>query len=213
MSYSVKEIYFTLQGEGARAGRSAVFCRFSSCNLWNGKEEDRSSASCWFCDTDFNGTDGPGGGKFARHGDLANAIASRWPDTKQGVPYVVFTGGEPLLQLDTKVLNAMHNLGFESAVETNGTIIAPKGIDWLTVSPKPNSKLRQVSGDELKLVYPQEVSPESLDELDFTHFYLSPRTDSEEEVSKKNTRLAIDYCQKNPKWQLTMQYHKIWGIA
>lgn len=213
MPYSVKEIFYTLQGEGYHSGRAAVFCRFSGCNLWNGKESDRSSSACWFCDTDFLGTDGIGGGKFSSAAELASRINETWKgsDPKQR-PMVVFTGGEPLLQLDSALLEACTENGFYIAVETNGTIPAPEGIDWLTVSPKPGGELLQKTGSELKLVYPHEVQPESVSELKFKHFFLSPLNTSDSAENEKNTCAAVSYCLKHPQWQLTMQAHKLWGI-
>ncbi|MDJ0907863.1 MAG: 7-carboxy-7-deazaguanine synthase [Woeseiaceae bacterium] len=211
MTYSVKEIYFTLQGEGAHTGRPAVFLRFAGCNLWSGREQDRASAVCRFCDTEFVGTDGPGGGKFATPEALADAVQSAWPGG-DGNRYVVCTGGEPLLQLDTAAIDALHSAGFEIGVETNGTIVAPEGIDWLCVSPKAGARVLQTRGDELKLVYPQpeeEAQPERFEALDFGHFFLQPCDDPQRE---ENTRKAIDYCLKNPQWRLSLQTHKIIGI-
>lgn len=212
--YSVKEIFYTLQGEGLNAGRAAVFCRFSGCNLWNGKEEDRKSAACFFCDTDFIGVDGPGGGRFDGATSLANAIADTWPksDNNTSSPFVVLTGGEPLLQVDINLLLALKGENFEIAVETNGTVKAPEGIDWLTVSPKPNSKLVQTNGDELKLVFPTEINPESLANLDFKHFYLSPLMTCDPVKNKARQDLALNYCKQNPQWRLTLQYHKFLNI-
>ncbi|MEW6271133.1 MAG: 7-carboxy-7-deazaguanine synthase [Thermodesulfobacteriota bacterium] len=215
MAYAVKEIYYTLQGEGARTGRAAVFCRFAGCNLWSGREQDRADAACWFCDTDFVGTDGPGGGRFATARDLAAAIAACWrAGSGEGGgdparPYVVFTGGEPLLQLDGELVEACHRAGFEVAVETNGTVEPPPGIDWLTVSPKPGSTLVVTRGSELKLVYPQEVTPESVAGLDFEVFYLQPLDGPE---ARDNTARAVDYCRRHPRWRLSLQTHKLLGI-
>ena len=212
MSYSVKEIYYTLQGEGARAGRAAVFCRFAGCNLWSGRESDRAEAACDFCDTDFVGTDGPGGGRFASAIGLADAIARTWSGAiaaERGEPYVVFTGGEPLLQLDEEVVTESHRRGFEVAVETNGTLLPPRGIDWLTVSPKPRSELRVKSGQELKLVFPHAITPESVAELDFLLFYLQPM-DGPDRV--ENTARAVEYCRRHPRWRLSLQMHKLVGI-
>jgi 7-carboxy-7-deazaguanine synthase (Cx14CxxC type) len=212
MAYLVKEIFYSLQGEGARSGRAAVFCRFAGCNLWSGREEDRRQAACYFCDTDFVGTDGVGGDKFPTAEKLAAALLQRWP-TQGGQPlpyaYVVFTGGEPLLQLDEALIDACHRRGFEIAVETNGTIGAPQGIDWLTVSPKPHSTLVQRHGSELKLVFPHEVCPEHVAHLDFRHFYLQPMDGPH---LKENTRLAVEYCQAHPQWKLSLQIHKVIGI-
>jgi len=213
MTYSVKEIYFTLQGEGYHAGRPAAFLRFSGCNLWSGREQHRVDAICRFCDTDFVGTDGTGGGKFESAGDLARAVDNAWPDNTSGKhKYVVCTGGEPLLQLDEDAIAALHERGYEVGVETNGTLVAPSGIDWLCVSPKANAPLLQISGDELKLVYPQveiEAQPESFSELDFAHFFLQPCDDANRAA---NTTRAIDYCLQNPQWKLSLQTHKIIGI-
>ncbi|NLD68235.1 MAG: 7-carboxy-7-deazaguanine synthase [Limnobacter sp.] len=211
MSYSVKEIFYTLQGEGAQAGRPAVFCRFTGCNLWTGREQDRATAVCRFCDTDFVGTDGQGGGKFASAGQLARAVASRWPaGDDSGRRYVVCTGGEPLLQLDEPLVDAFHAEGFEVAVETNGTQPAPKGLDWICVSPKADAPLVQRSGNELKLVYPQpEAMPGRFETLDFDHFFVQPMDGPERE---RNTRAAIDWCLAHPKWRLSMQTHKYLGI-
>ncbi len=213
MTYSLKEIYYTLQGEGARTGRPAVFVRFAGCNLWSGREQHRSEAVCRFCDTDFVGTDGPGGGKFRSAEALAAAVSASWPPGPQtGSPYAVCTGGEPLLQLDTAAIDALHAAGFEIGVESNGTIAAPAGIDWLCVSPKGRAPLQQTSGDELKLVYPQEepeAAPERFEHLDFKHFYLQPLDDRNRAA---HTRAAFDYCLRHPRWQLSLQTHKIIGI-
>ena len=213
MTYSVKEIYFTLQGEGAQAGRPAVFLRFAGCNLWSGRERHRDDAVCRFCDTDFVGTDGPGGGKFETPTELADAVASAWPRPAEDASrFVVCTGGEPLLQLDEAAVDALHERGFAIAVETNGTIKAPRGIDWLCVSPKANAGIVQTTGDELKLVYPQdepEAQPERFAALDFSHFYLQP-CDGDDLAS--NTRAAVNYCLQNPKWRLSLQTHKLIGI-
>ena len=214
MTYSVKEMYFTLQGEGAHTGRAAVFLRFSGCNLWSGREQHRQEAICKFCDTDFVGTDGPGGGKFANPEELLAAMSTVWP-VEAGVEnkYVVCTGGEPLLQLDETLIDAFHQAGFEVGVETNGTVSAPAGIDWLCVSPKAHASVVQKSGSELKLVYPQveaEAQPEHFVELEFEHFFLQPCDD---ENLKSNIRAAIDYCLQHPQWKLSLQTHKIIGIA
>ncbi len=211
MTYSVKEIFYTLQGEGGQAGRPAVFCRFSGCNLWTGREEDRARAVCQFCDTDFVGTDGQGGGKFATADALADAIAARWPaDDTRGRRYVVCTGGEPLLQLDTPLIDALHARGFEVAVETNGTQPAPPGLDWICVSPKAGAPLVLTAGDELKLVFPQlEALPERFEGLAFKHFFLQPMDSPQREA---NTRAAVAYCMKHPQWRLSLQTHKILGI-
>ena len=214
MTYSVKEMYFTLQGEGAQTGRAAVFLRFAGCNLWSGREEHRAEAVCKFCDTQFVGTDGPGGGKFPSAGDLAAAVASHWPDAgSASTPYVVCTGGEPLLQLDKAAIDALHERGFEIGVETNGTLEAPSGIDWLCVSPKANADVVQRSGNELKLVFPQsehEAAPENFESLDFEHFFLQPCDDDNLD---ENTNAATEYCLQHPQWKLSLQTHKILGIA
>jgi 7-carboxy-7-deazaguanine synthase (Cx14CxxC type) len=213
MTYTVREIYYTLQGEGARTGRPAVFLRFAGCNLWSGREQHRADAVCRFCDTDFVGTGGPGGGKFATARELADAVARAWPVAEaHRSRYVVCTGGEPLLQLDANAIEALHAAGFEVGVETNGTIAAPPGIDWLCVSPKGNAPLHQRSGDELKLVFPQvecEAQPERFESLAFTHLYLQPLDDTERDA---NTRAAVDYCLAHPRWQLSLQTHKLLGI-
>jgi len=188
-----------------------VFCRFAGCNLWTGREEDRSKAICQFCDTDFVGTDGPGGGKFATADDLAAAVAAQWPFGSGGRPLVVCTGGEPLLQLDEPAINALHAKGFEIAVETNGTQPAPKGLDWICVSPKGGADLVLKRGTELKLVFPQpQAMPENFEGLDFKHFFLQPMDGIEQ---KRNTRLAVEYCMSRPKWRLSVQTHKVVGIA
>lgn len=210
MTYSVKEIYYTLQGEGAHTGRPAVFLRFAGCNLWSGREAHRANAVCRFCDTDFVHTDGPGGGKFATPQELADAVAAAWPG--HGSRYVVCTGGEPLLQLDGPLIAALHDKGFEIAVETNGTIAAPAGIDWICVSPKGSAPLEQVSGNELKLVFPQdeeEASPQRFEHLEFEQFFLQPMDSPEREA---NTRAAIRYCLEHPRWKLSLQTHKYIGI-
>jgi 7-carboxy-7-deazaguanine synthase len=208
--YSVKEMFYTLQGEGANAGTPAVFCRFSGCNLWSGRERDRATAACNFCDTDFVGTDGDGGGKFASPAALAEAIAAAWPDDDSAHRFVVFTGGEPLLQLDRAAIDAVHARGFRIAVETNGTVVPPPGIDWLCVSPKADVPLAVESGDELKLVYPQaEAMPQRFESLGFTHFFLQPMDGASREA---NTRAAVRYCLAHPRWRLSIQSHKIIGI-
>lgn len=211
MTYSVKEIFYTLQGEGARTGRPAVFCRFSGCNLWSGRERDRAAAVCDFCDTDFVGSDGPGGGRFRTAAGLAQAVAAKWPAGDAfGRPYVVCTGGEPLLQLDEALVDALHAEGFEVAVETNGTRPAPKGLDWICVSPKADAPLVLTEGDELKLVYPQPLAmPERFESLRFGNFFLQPMDGPEREA---NTRAAIAYCLAHPRWRLGLQMHKIVGI-
>lgn len=211
MSYVVKEVFLTLQGEGARAGRAAVFCRFTGCNLWSGLEKDRATAACRFCDTDFRGTDGPGGGRFPTAEDLAAHLARTWhAEARGGRPYVVFTGGEPLLQLDDALISATHDAGFEIAVETNGTRAAPPGIDWICVSPKPRSTLVQTTGHELKLVFPQpELHPTQFTELAFEHFYLQPLDDPQRDA---HTAAAVAWCRAHPQWRLSLQTHKLLGI-
>ncbi len=213
MTYTVKEIYYTLQGEGAQTGRPAVFLRFAGCNLWSGRESHRAASVCRFCDTEFVGTDGPGGGKFETAAALAGAVAGRWPaDGTVGRRYVVCTGGEPLLQLDRSAIDALHDRGFEIGVETNGTIAAPPGIDWLCVSPKADAALMQRAGDELKLVYPQEepeAQPERFAGLEFAHFFLQPLDDAD---LARNTRASIDYCLAHPQWKLSLQSHKLLGL-
>lgn len=211
MSYAVKEIFFTLQGEGANSGRAAVFCRFAGCNLWSGREKHRERAVCRFCDTDFVGTDGPGGGRFAGAAALAAAIAAQWPtDGATARPLVVFTGGEPLLQLDEALLDAVHARGFEAAVETNGTLAAPRGIDWLCVSPKAGAPLRLRAGQELKLVYPQDgIDPEDFTGLDFSAFFLQPMDGPQQAA---NVAAAVAYCLRHPRWRLSLQMHKLAGI-
>lgn len=209
MVYSVKEIYYTLQGEGVHTGRPAVFCRFAGCNLWTGREVDRAGAECSFCDTDFVGTDGPGGGRFESAAEMARAVRAAWPDDA-AKPFVVCTGGEPLLQMDDALVVALHEQGFEVAVETNGTIEAPAGLDWICVSPKGGNDLILTEGDELKLVYPQNsVDPEDFERLTFKHFVLQPMDGPE---YGRNTGLAIDYCRQHPRWRLGLQSHKYLGI-
>jgi len=211
MSYAVKEIYYTLQGEGAQTGRAAVFCRFAGCNLWSGREADRAEAVCRFCDTDFVGVDGEGGGRFDSAEDLAAAIEQKWPaDLGLGRRFVVCTGGEPLLQLDAKLIAALHGRKFEIAVETNGTIAAPEGLDWLCVSPKAGAGLAQRSGDELKLVFPQlGVDPAEFEALAFRHFFLQPMDGPSRAAF---TDLALRYCLDHPQWRLSLQTHKFLGI-
>jgi 7-carboxy-7-deazaguanine synthase (Cx14CxxC type) len=231
--YSVKEIFYTLQGEGAHTGRAAVFCRFAGCNLWSGREADRGAAVCRFCDTDFADTNGPGGGKFTLAADLAAAIAEKWPanpqrkrpaypqtssiafatsarDDKRLRKFAVCTGGEPLLQMDGLLIDALHAHGFEIAVETNGTIVAPEGLDWICVSPKAGAELRQRTGDELKLVYPQaDADPAAFESLAFRHFFLQPMDGPQREA---NTQAALEYCLEHPRWRLSLQTHKLLGI-
>ena len=205
MTYSVKEIFYTLQGEGIRAGRPAVFCRFAGCNLWSGREEDRTQAICQFCDTDFIGTDGTLGGKYLTAAHLAEVIEAQWPSGEEH-RYVVLTGGEPLLQVDEALIDALHSARFEIAVETNGTVMAPRGIDWLCVSPKSGGGWIQRSGDELKLVYPQTgLLPEEIPPVMFRHYLLQPMDGP---ASRRNTRAAIAYCQAHPRWRLSIQTHK-----
>jgi 7-carboxy-7-deazaguanine synthase len=213
MSYSVKEIFYTLQGEGAQSGRPAVFCRFSGCNLWSGREEDRIKSVCKFCDTDFQGTNGPGGGIFQNPMELAQVVKDKFPanESKQIPPLIVCTGGEPLLQMDEPLVSAFHQLGFEVAIETNGTILPPFGIDWICVSPKAGVELKLQSGDELKLVFPQEGSePKIYESHDFQHFFLQPKDGPD---IKENTQKAVQYCLEHPKWRLSLQMHKIIGIG
>jgi 7-carboxy-7-deazaguanine synthase len=212
MPYSVKEIFYTLQGEGANTGRPAVFLRFAGCNLWSGREEDRAEAVCRFCDTEFVGTDGPGGGSYITARELAQAVASAWPaaDVPGTRRLVVCTGGEPLLQLDEAAIAALHRLGFEVAVETNGTIPAPAGLDWICVSPKAEAPLVQTTGEELKLVFPQAgAEPERFRGLGFTHFFLQPMDGPDRQ---RNTKLALRYCLDHPEWRLSLQTHKMLGI-
>lgn len=212
MSFSVKEIFYTLQGEGAQTGRAAVFCRFSGCNLWSGRDADRGQAVCQFCDTDFIGTDGPGGGKFESSTDLAAAVRDKFPVTasKQVRQLVVCSGGEPLIQMDQVLVTTFHDFGFEVAIETNGTLLPPHGIDWICVSPKAGTELKLRSGDELKLVFPQEgIEPEWFDSLDFKYFFLQPKDGPDIE---HNTQLAIRYCLDHPQWRLSLQRHKLIGI-
>jgi 7-carboxy-7-deazaguanine synthase len=209
VTFVVKEIFKTLQGEGAQAGRAAVFCRFAGCNLWSGREEDRASAICRFCDTDFVGSDGDGGGRFSTSQALADSIASVWGQDREG-RFVVFTGGEPMLQLDAALLAAVRERGFTTAVETNGTIAAPDGLDWICVSPKAGTDIRQTRGHELKLVYPQTgAPPEQFERLDFQHFFLQPMDGPER---NQNTELAIAYCLAHPRWRISLQTHKLMGI-
>jgi 7-carboxy-7-deazaguanine synthase len=209
VTYTVKEIFYTLQGEGAHTGRPAVFCRFAGCNLWTGREADRASAVCQFCDTDFVGVD-PDGGRFDTPESLAKAVASEWPEKRGGRPLVVCTGGEPLLQLDKPLIDALHDEGFEVAIETNGTQVPPTGVDWTCVSPKANANLVLKTGDELKLVYPQEGGdPERYADLQFRHFYLQPMDGPD---LAENTKQAIDYCLHHPQWRLSLQSHKLVGL-
>lgn len=211
MAYSVKEIFYTLQGEGRNSGRAAVFCRFAGCNLWSGREADRESAACTFCDTDFVGIDGGGGGRFADAATLAAVIDATWePVSWHGPRLVVMTGGEPLLQVDSDLLDALHARGFEIAVETNGTITPPTGVDWLCVSPKGGARMAVTSGDELKLVFPQrDARPEDFDDLDFKHRLLQPMDGP---MVHENTAASVAFCMANPAWRLSLQTHKQLGI-
>lgn len=212
MSYQIKEIYFTIQGEGANTGRPAVFCRFTGCNLWSGREEDRSAALCKFCDTDFYGTDGPGGGRFSTADELAEAVQARWPSHGGAriAPFVVCTGGEPLLQVDEKLIAAFHRRGMLIAVETNGTQVPPPGIDWMCVSPKAGTDLALRTGHELKLVYPQPgAEPHRFESLSFRHFYLQPMDGPDRD---RNTALTLRYCLEHPHWKLSLQTHKFLGL-
>ena len=216
MGYAVKEIFYTLQGEGAQTGRAAVFCRFAGCNLWSGHANDRATAICRFCDTDFVGVDGPGGGKFDSAQELAAVVERTWAENSRqngsrlGKRYVVCTGGEPLLQLDKKLIAALHKHGFEIAVESNGTIAAPSGLDWLCISPKAGAELVQRTGNELKLVYPQAGAyPEEFERLAFRHFFLQPMDGPNRTA---NTELALHYCLGHPQWRLSLQTHKFLGI-
>ena len=209
MTYTVKEVFYTLQGEGRQAGRAAVFCRFAGCNLWSGREEDRADAACRFCDTDFVGTDGEGGARFETAAALAATIAATWRGAG-GSPYVVFTGGEPLLQLDDALLESVHAHGFTCAIETNGTRPAPVGVDWICVSPKAGAPLTLTAGDELKLVYPQAgLAPDAVEGLAFTHFWLQPMDGA---ARQANTEAAVAYCLAHPRWRLSLQTHKAIGI-
>jgi 7-carboxy-7-deazaguanine synthase len=210
MSYAVKEIFYTLQGEGANTGRPAVFCRFAGCNLWSGREADRAEAVCRFCDTDFVGTDGPGGGRFATAGELAAAVRRAWPAAARARRFIVCTGGEPLLQLDAALVDALHAEDFAIAVETNGTCAPPSGLDWICVSPKAGAPLTLDRGDELKLVFPQDgLDPGDLEALAFRHFFLQPMDGPER---ARNTALAVDFCLAHPRWRLSLQTHKLLGI-
>ncbi|HEY4321667.1 MAG TPA: 7-carboxy-7-deazaguanine synthase [Gemmatimonadales bacterium] len=212
MSYAVKEVFYTLQGEGRQAGRPAVFCRFAGCNLWTGREQDRRTAVCQFCDTDFVGTDGPGGGKFAAADALAERVASCWPTdaAPRALRYVVCTGGEPTLQLDAPLIAALHHRGFEIAVESNGTLPMPEGVDWICISPKAGTTLSQTTGDEIKLVFPQPLArPEQFEALAFRHFLLQPMDGPDRET---NTAAAVAYCLAHPQWSLSLQTHKFLGL-
>lgn len=210
LMYSVKEIFFSLQGEGAQSGRASIFCRFSGCNLWSGREQDRSKAICDFCDTDFVGTDGQNGGKFADAETLSHYLASFWPENTQTAPYIIFTGGEPALQLDQALVDTCHEFGFEVAIETNGTKPLPDRIDWICVSPKADSEIIITTGDELKLVYPQnKAQPERFTHMGFTHFYLQPLDGPARQM---HTQDVVNYCMQHPQWKLSLQNHKVLGI-
>jgi 7-carboxy-7-deazaguanine synthase len=209
MAYAAKEIFYTLQGEGVHTGRAAVFCRFAGCNLWSGHERDRATAVCQFCDTDFVGTDGDGGGKFATADDLAAAVAAKWPGSDSGKRFVVCTGGEPLLQIDASLIDALHRQNFIIAIETNGTIAVPDGIDWVCVSPKANAPLVVTHGNELKVVYPQETPPSVYAGMDFANFFVQPMDGPD---AANSLRAAIQYCADHPKWRLSLQTHKLLGI-
>lgn len=210
MVYSVKEIYYTLQGEGAQTGRAAVFCRFTGCNLWSGLARDRTKAQCDFCDTDFVGTDGPGGGQFNNAKSLARAVGGQWPSDAEGAPYVICTGGEPLLQLDQPLIEALHDEGLEVGLETNGTLAAPEGVDWICVSPKARTELVQRSGQEIKLIFPQEgLDPALFSALPFNHFFLQPMDGPR---IQSNIKAVTDYCLTHPKWRMSLQTHKLVGL-
>jgi len=210
MSYQIREIYYTLQGEGARTGRAAVLLRFAGCNLWTGAEKDRSRAVCKFCDTDFVGVDGVNGGRFETAQDLAAKVTALWPEAQASKSYVVCTGGEPLLQLDSPLIDALHARNFEIAIESNGTVEAPSGIDWICISPKADAKVVQRSGDELKLIYPQaDAPPERFASWDFEHFFLQPMDSPTREA---NVRAAAEYCLSHPQWRLSLQMHKLIGL-
>jgi 7-carboxy-7-deazaguanine synthase (Cx14CxxC type) len=209
-TYSVKEIFYTLQGEGAQAGRPAVFLRFAGCNLWSGREEDRATALCTFCDTDFVGTDGTLGGKYKGPDSLAEIVNSLWPESTSGRKYVVCTGGEPLLQLDDDLIRSLHNQGFEIAIETNGTLEVPEGVDWVCMSPKPGLKIQVTSGDELKFIFPQSnLDPGEFENYDFHHFFIQPMDGP---FLQTHTEAAIAYCMAHPHWRLSLQTHKWVGI-
>lgn len=209
MAYSVKEIFYTLQGEGRNTGRAAVFCRFSGCNLWSGRLEDRANAICKFCDTDFVGVDGDGGGKFESSEQLANAIARRWPATHDGERFVVCTGGEPLLQLGRELIEALHAENFMVAVETNGTLPVPEGVDWVCVSPKAGTKIVVTKGNELKVVFPQATDPRAYDHLEFDYFFIQAMDGPNQ---SENLKATLKFCMDNPKWRLSLQTHKLLQI-
>jgi 7-carboxy-7-deazaguanine synthase len=208
--YKIKEIYYTLQGEGAMTGRAAVFCRFTGCNLWSGREEDRAKAICQFCDTDFWGTDGENGGRYDAE-NLAKKVKSLWAKSDfSGKPYVVCTGGEPLLQLDELLVDAFHAVGLEVAIETNGTMLPPKNVDWICMSPKANTDIILTKGNELKLVFPQQnAEPERFTDLEYEHFFLQPMDNASQAA---NIKATLDYCRKNPQWRLSLQTHKLLDI-
>ena len=207
MAYAVKEIFFTLQGEGANSGRTAVFCRFSGCNLWSGQEEDRATAVCTFCDTEFVGVDGVNGGKYRSAEELVAQVERTWLATDKNRRFVVCTGGEPLLQMDSALIEALHDRGFEVAVETNGTVTAPARLDWICVSPKAGSTVIQRTGDELKLVFPQSgAEPREFEDWDFDHFFLQPMDGPQ---IGENTARAVQYCLEHPQWRLSLQKHKV----
>ena len=211
MSYSIKTLYYTLQGEGFQTGRPAVFCRFSGCNLWSGLEKDRKNAICNFCDTEFVGTDGLNGGKYPTAESVAEKAHTLWPAGMEGTPYVVCTGGEPLLQLDSKLIHAFHENGFEIGIETNGTIPVPDKLDWVCVSPKADAELIVKKGDELKIVYPQNgLDPSDYESLKFDHFSLQPMDGLN---TQQTTRATLDYCMKHPQWNLSLQTHKLLNIS
>ena len=213
MSYSVKEVFYSLQGEGFHSGRPAIFCRMSKCNLWTGREADRAEAVCQFCDTDFIGTDGQNGGKFINAEALCQHLLGFWPNDSDQNPFVVLTGGEPLLQVDEDLITALHKHKFEIAVETNGTKTAPTGIDWICMSPKANAPIILDSGHELKLVFPQpELMPDKVADLDFDYFYLQPMDDQDPNITQQNIKQAVAYCLAHPKWKLSLQTHKLLGI-
>lgn len=213
MSYSVKEVFYSLQGEGFHSGRPAIFCRMSKCNLWTGREADRAQAICQFCDTDFIGTDGQNGGKFANAQALCQHLLQFWPNLSEQNPFVVLTGGEPLLQVDTPLIKELHKHHFEIAVETNGTKSAPMNIDWICMSPKANAPIILDSGHELKLVFPQpDLMPNAVDHLDFEYFYLQPMEDKNPTVTQENIQAAVSYCLAHPQWKLSLQTHKLLGI-
>ena len=213
MSYSIKEVFYSLQGEGFHSGRPAIFCRFSKCNLWTGREEDRAEAVCQFCDTDFIGTDGQNGGRFQNAEALCQHLLQFWPTDAKQHPFVVLTGGEPLLQVDQNLVDALHSHQFEIAVETNATKRPPENIDWLCVSPKANAPLILDNGNEIKLVYPQaNLMPEKVAHLEFDFYYLQPMDDADPAVTQNNIKQAVEYCLQHPQWQLSLQTHKLLGI-